>query len=674
MRISSTLPKHSALNRAKFRDNGASNRLSLAITHVVSGYVGGKERIGESKVIYNLDFMKKVDFSEGFVIDEVPLVGIQSTDLVNRIIEEMRPRTSYAVAKVSSTAFDMRSLCFTLGHAAAAGVGNADITVHSNPSSIRALSTGWNVPDYGEVIFGPEVCSTPKELATLTSLTGAAGIKTITLLRDDIPGLEGFHMVGRDLACYAYKVVASILQSAHEAMCFGAHMEAFQMGKNMGMRLAGHTDEAGWIRNVFSNATFPRPTGYVCPTGTHFLEYPLQERIDREDIMRVTIGDYLEFVALFPVADVLVHGAPSIVALTDGDGTRTRHYDLLQEALFKVMACVRSLLCDLYGVHEDANSGNGILKNYISRDPIDRHFGGIEALLPFFYVEPSPLLTKEYPGYHAPAMHGKVTKMPLFGATSVEHHGNVLDSAGRAMPGTKTYIKLPQLKPRETGFFYLMSSKYSVDNGLGQMKYCGHSPTGTAGSEPMFINSMDLTVAENRWVTPHNPMPTPFEAYSPDEVVIEYRHVSKATDLAPKDCVDGSVESTFGNFVVEDGDSAAPTLTHRSVPRRLVRKLHLYGASTPVVTIIEPIIIGKKEENIVKEVKTPDSEQPANDTTTEPERTVHTKTPEMVDSKPPPDEEGEHSKMHIAPTGIRPTVPAIKSTVKKSDERSTVGN
>lgn len=165
MKLSTILPKHSELNRSKFYDIGGDvKRCSIRIKHCVSGVVALKERIGEANIDYNIDFPKKSDFTGGMTVGEGPYVGIQSTDLLNRALDELRPRTNYAFGKVSKTIFDLRALSFALGAACAMGIGNVDFDVCPNPSGYRTLGTGWSVPDMGDIILGPEIITTAKEL------------------------------------------------------------------------------------------------------------------------------------------------------------------------------------------------------------------------------------------------------------------------------------------------------------------------------------------------------------------------------------------------------------------------------------------------------------------------------------------------------------------------------
>jgi hypothetical protein len=297
------------------------------------------------------------------------------------------------------------------------------------------------------------------------SICGLVGVKSVTILRDDIPGIDGRHLVGRKLAAFALRVQTNILQAAFDAMCYGAHKLAFEAGKTVGMRLNGHTDEGGWIRRLLSSPAYPVPTGFVFGVGTHFGGMPLQETIMEEDVFRVVVGDYLEFIALFPVADVQVHGEHSVIAASVEEPTRPGDYDLLFESIYHVFVRVRELLCDLGGFHHDANDGGGALTNYINRNPVDRHFGN-SHIMPWFFVEPSPLLTQAYEGYKVPARHGDIVKLPMFSALAVRHLGGNCDFVGCCSPGGKSYIIRRLIFFRDEGVLYFLSAAYSPDNGL----------------------------------------------------------------------------------------------------------------------------------------------------------------------------------------------------------------
>lgn len=509
MKLSSILPRHPAFNRSQFYDiGGDTKRCTLRVKHSVVGVVGRKERVGEADVDYNIDFPKKASFTGRMTVGTGPHIGVQSTDMLNRAIDELRPRTTFSFGKVSKTIYDMRALSFALGAASAIGVGNADFDVCPTPCGYRTLGTGWSVPDLGDVVLGPEIVSTAKEFVTLMSICGAVKIKSVTILRDDIPGIDGTHLVGRKLAAFALRVQTNILQASFDAMCYGAHKFAFERGKTAGMRLNGHTDEGGWLRALLDSPGYPVPTGYIFGMGTQFDGMPLQETIMLDDVFRVVVGDYLEFAALFPVADFLVHGETSIISASEDNPTRPGDYDLLFESVHHVFHKVRELLCEAGGFHKDANDGSGAQAPYINRNAPDRHFGN-SFLMPWFFVEPSPLLMREFAGYQVPARHGDIIKMPLFSSKTIRHVGSNRDSLGRCAPGSRSYIIRGGTSLRQEGMSYLLSAAYSPDNGLSQLRYVTESPSGDTAPPPMFVGDLKDSIADNRWVTPHNPMPAP---------------------------------------------------------------------------------------------------------------------------------------------------------------------
>jgi hypothetical protein len=655
MDLIANLPKAIDLNPSAFSDVDGKLRLSLGISHVVSGEVGATERIGSADVVYILDFAKETNLPVGLDRTGTTFIGVQSVDFIHQQLQQLRPRTSYSVEHVSNGKFDFRAFMFVLGAAFASGAAQAPISFSSRASGYKTLNTGWLVPDIGDVTIGPNLAQNANQFVTLLALFGEAGVDNVTVLSDYVPGTTGNVLTGRGLSKFCWRVALNVLNSAQECLCFGSHYTAFFSGMTAVVTLNSHTDEGGWIRRMFRKVQYPRSTGIVSGMGREFIGFPLQESVPKEDTLRILCGLYLGTAALIHPADILVNGRTSVYERTEVPTQRLSDFGTLTSDVMSVMNKWRDLICDQYGLHHDASSDLGAYYNYLRNPGADRHMD-TDVFVPFFWIETSPLITMEIDGYWLPARLSKVTTLPLFSARNVHHTGYAVDKKGRIPPRSAVWLERNPTTFRKEGASYLLSSAYSPDNGLGQFvlepDLDGRAPPAMA-----FVDGGNVNLANMRWITPHNPMPCPVEGMTLDVTTFRMHSVSMRLDPTPEELMKGTVESRLSSFFIKKDAPSGSGRIHKDVPPHIRRVLKMNGEDFSALRSLGVISL----REAVVPARTDTAPSPPDDPG---EKLTATETTNPPLTDPPP------SRLSVEPSdsGVKPVMPSVKTPGKQDDQ------
>jgi hypothetical protein len=655
MDLIANLPKAVDLNPSTLTDVDGKLRLSLGISHVVSGEVGATERIGSADIIYILDFSKDVNLPVGLDRTGTTYIGVQSVDFIHQQLQQLRPRTSYSVEHVSNGKFDFRSFMFVLGATFASGAAQVPVTFSSRASGYKTLNTGWLVPDVGDVTIGPNLAQNANQFVTLLALFGEAGVDNVTVLSDYVPGTTGNVLTGRGLAKFSWRLALNVLNSAQECLCFGSHFTAFFAGMTSVVTLNAHTDEGGWIRQLFRKVRYPRSTGIVSGMGREFIGFPLQESIPGEDTLRVFSGLYLSTAALIHPADVLVNSRTSVYERTEVPTQRICDFGTLTSDVTAVMNKWRDLICDQYGQHHDASSDLGAYYNYLRNPGADRHMDA-DLIVPFFWVETAPLITMDIEGYWLPARLCQVKTLPLFAARDVQHTGHAMDSKGRIPPHSSVWLVRGPTTFREEGASYLLSSAYSPDNGLAQFVLEpdseGRAPPGIA-----FVDDGNANLANMRWVTPHNPMPCPVEGMSLAETTFRMHSVNIRLDPTPDELLNGTVESRLSSFFIKKDAPVGKGRTHKDVPPHIRRALKVNGEDFSTLKSLGVISLRGASVPARSDALPDSPDQPGVKTTA-----TETLDPDLPEPSP--------ARLSVEPSdsGVKPVMPSVKTPGKQDDQ------
>lgn len=610
MDIISFLPPSSELNSSSFtrwNEDENSLRLGLSIAHSVHGKVGTRNVEGHADVTYVIQGSKKCDNLAGNleVSVDAPYIGVQSPDLIRSLMEELRPRTSYSVASVSDGLFDLRGFCYVLGVAAAAGSNNAEFNYDRGLASMRLLAPSWSVPVAGQLTVGPGVAISSREYVTLSYLAYAGGIRSLQLMADLLPDRTARPLQGTELAGFAIKVANNIFSVSQGCASCDHHMEAFFRGMNYSWSLWSHTDEGGWIRRALSTATYPPGAGIVAVTTEEFMNLPLRKRISQIDAPRLTIGLFLSYCGLVPVADAYNSGLPTVCEKELDAEPRPSSFEGLHTVTYEVMSVWRKLVCDRFDLHECSVGDQHSFRAYFTPDRIDRHLE-VENFIPFWWIEPSPLVIGDTGALFMPAKRGSKISIPFSTAKEILAPDIPQSRDGRYPRGVNMSLMFERGGLREQGYSYLLSGAYRAENGLGFMEYCLEPEIGSFTTQGMFVDPGETNCADRRWLTPHNPIANPVEGYMVNRNTIKYTYAGNGNDPSPENFISDSIDSLLGYFRVNDEVTKPTTRTHHWMPKaalRLtrwidqkvddqVRRIRLVGAgitgTTPIAPDVEP--------------------------------------------------------------------------------------
>lgn len=697
MKFSCYLPDYNDLETSAFYPHPKDafvRRLRLEIDHVVTGMVGNKARYGKGIVAYNLDFGLESQLAGRMITETKVYSGIQSTEFLAHEYERVRARTSYSAQHFGTGMFDMRAIMYVLGAAQMGGVSGTNMLRSKQPALYKTLGGGYTTPRAGDVTVGPNLFTTRHEFVTLLTLFGEAGVKAVQLMTDYVPGSEATLLTGVDLARYAQRLAFNVLYAANSTVTFGLHFQAYLSGMLSVCTLNSHSDEGGWVRRMLITPDYCIPCGVLFCMDSRFGALPLAEKVSSHEIARNTYGMFLEGMAMLPLGDIKAHGKTSIATrLPDARRSVNSYEDLLNQ-VDAVMTGWRELLCDLYDAHRDGVQSYGDFNAYISQDPVDRHFDN-EVIAPWWFIEPSPFITKDYDFYKPPARTGAVVTLPMLNSAKVTHSRSVVDPVtGALAPGATIGIVREPGDIRMEGFTYLMSGLYSKHNGLAQMTI-QRSKDGEGPDAAMFFDPDEQTYSNQRWVLPDCSVAHPLEGFTVEPQQLYYRVIDDKS-LTPLEASSGTVRSFFGTFRVGKNPGVTLKRTHRNVPVSVRNSLlaHTWDSdafqfaqtvtvkgtpATPATVPIrvEPRTVATADITVTPtiplatdHVAGPDVTAPKTSTTTTAEGTPSPPSDQLtqkVKTPPPPltSDAGPSTAAKSADMGIRPKAP--DSTVKKAD-------
>lgn len=695
MKFSSYLPDYDKLESSKFRPHPKDKsvrRLQLSVDHVVTGKVGGRNRYGKSALNYNLDFGASAPYSGRMINETKVYAGVQSTEFLAHEYERLRTRTGYSAQHFGTGMFDMRSIMYVLGAAQMGGVSGTTMTRSGEPALYKTLGGGYTTPRTGEITVGPQLYTTRHEFITALMLFGEAGVNSVQLMTDYIPGTEATILQGLALSRYVQRLAFNVLYMCNSTVTYGMHYQAYVSGMLSVCTLNGHSDEGGWVRKMLTMPDYPTPCGVLFCMDRRFGSYPLAEKVSTHEIARNTYAMFLEAMAMLAVADVKAHGKQSLARRGKDERRSVNSYEAILDQLPDVMEAWREIFCDLHGAHRDNCQTYGDYNAYIGLDAEDRHFDN-EVIVPWFFVEPSPFITEELGYYKPPAMTGKVTQLPMFRQEKVSHSASVVDPLyGGLAPGATIGIVRSAGDMRMEGFSYLLSPAYHPDNGLASL-VIRRSRDGEGPDGAMFFDPEEELMNNQRWILSDCPIVAPFEGYTtaPQQL---YYHVSGYGSLTPQEIATGTVSSFFGTFRVGSGGEGLRSRTHRSVPRSIRNEMFNREWNTAEFQYAQTVVVSGPApaqpdmplgvDTAVRDGTPTPTALPTPETVTPPDgETEHTGEPAMPSPGSPPEkakasqppepllsEPGDSTPAKSADLGVKPSAPGTKVQKNESPEES----
>jgi hypothetical protein len=305
-------------------------------------------------------------------------------------------------------------------------------------------------------------------------------------------------------------------------------------------------------------------------TTEEFMSLPLRKRIDPLDVTRLCVGLYLTFAGVTVVADCEESGLPTVFE-RDGDGDpRPSHFEGLHYRTYEVMGRWRRLIADRFDLHHGAVGDQHSFRNYFVADRVDRHLDN-KSIIPFWWIEPSPLVSGDTGKLFMPATRGKVVSMKFTNCEELICPDMSPHRNGTYPRGTEVTLIFGPGGLRERGYSYLLSGAYRRENGLGFAEYVTEPTEGVHTTDAMFVDPNETNASDRRWVTPHNPMPNPIEGFMSTHSAICYTYAGIGNDPGLDEWVGGTVDSLLGFFRLVDTVPQPVTKTHHHVPKHLDR-------------------------------------------------------------------------------------------------------
>lgn len=268
-----------------------------------------------------------------------------------------------------------------------------------------------------------------------------------------------------------------------------------------------------------------------------------------------------------------------------------------------------------------------------------------------------------------PAIHGEIVEMPMCNSSDVMHDAERLDKRGRAPPGTTYLVTRPSTSYREEGWSYLLSATYDPRDGLGQLRFA-QSVDGSIPERTPAYAGPGLTLASQRWVTPHNPLPHPLEGITVQDGCLAFNVVSFRSDPTPAELFSGRVESRLGRFLVEGDSPPGDSLCHKSIPPHIWRELNKMDLKQRVFTKLEfkSIVTGTTKETAPPEVMLHTS------VPGEEEEIGAVESAQKLEHPPDADLEGPVLKADLKSTGVKPTAPQVKEKNERKVPEGSSGS
>lgn len=545
----------------KKKSDPSIKRVVLTAPHSVYSTFGGDAVTGKADVQYVLDYaLSKPDKAVPHLTinKHAAPIGYQSAEELRSLIETLKIRQSFAVASIGDSAFDMRSLAYVCGAAVASTSCHEDFYYGPDVVTVSTISPTWKVPTVTNLTISAGLANESDEFATLARFAALAGCKSVTLMSDIIPPRSYSALQGAKLGVFALRLFCNIINAAQSCSCAGMHTEAFFCGMVSVLTLNAHTDEGGCLRNILKKCEYPRAVG-VLPIGasTYFGISPTMD-LGHDYLPQVGIGLFLEFVGTLVSSDP---GKEEVTILTrDRTGSRPSCFPGLRPAFYSLMSRFRSFVCEDYDLHKSVVGDDSSHNPYFVLDGEDRHLN-FPVIQPFFWVEPGPLSVKVRP-YQQVCIQSQRVELPFFEGDLVQESAGYTEVFGRVPVGCAVYLRSKSAAPRKNGFQYLLSPRYRDENGLSLLEVIADNRLGTTTTQAIFTDPTVTNVAQRRWITPHNPLPSPAEGITAYAQSMVFHYRGSYAEPTARDWREGKVYSFTGPLQVKT--SASPETEDRS--------------------------------------------------------------------------------------------------------------
>lgn len=662
------VPTYASLSTASFvdheKDGHKAKLLTLSSMHSVHSKFGSDAVSGRAETFYKVETVRELigrPHPNLTVAADEPSIGFQSSEELRGLLEKLRSRQSFSLAAIGDGAFDMRALAYVCGNALATVTSGLEFT-YSAPCTVGLLSPTWNVPNVTNLTISPGIAQTGAEFGTLARLCAAAGGRSITLMSDVVPPRANKCLQGLSLGAFVLRLFCNILNAAQSCSCAGMHVEAFFCGMSSHFKLHAHTDEGGLIRPILERVRYPPVVGVLAVGAASYLGLSPREDLMDIHVPQVALGLYLEFVGTLITSDP--GGKDVTILVKDGEGSRPSDFSGLRPAFYKLMSRFRDNVCSDYGFHPALVGDDSSHDAYFREDQDDRHLSN-DVIVPFFWVEPGPLTTKER-DYNLPAIQGTRTDLPLSRAEDVIPSEGYVEAFSRVPTGCAVYLRTKTARPRMEGYQYILSARYRESNGLSCMDVIVDDRLGTTTSSALFTQPGVVDVAARRWTTPHCSFPNPAEGLTACAQAVRFSYRGLYAEPTAEDWRSGLVASFVSPLrVVSRPGALGPKRVSRHVSEsnrrwllsrgRYAPKFVLDLAALPNSFSISPpvLLFGLKPENDELDGET---ETRRNTTATD------TPTTSAGDDPAPPAEQDPHAKISTVDEVTQPrTVVADES-------------
>jgi hypothetical protein len=524
MEVLKRLPSSLELNPTRsIHGEGDKLFLSVACTHTVSAKLSEEYRDSSGTVTYVMQADKTVSkICENLHVSKTmaPLVMQQSED-VKAIIDAVRPKTGYDISAYVGQYFDMRALAYTLGAIfGASSWGTMPNPVPPEMPISRSIANVWRNPNSGDILLPPTFTDSASEWVSFCCIAGWAKARAVVYLSDTVPP-GGTVFTGHSMASFALKVYAWVLASA-DSLCVADHHEmAFWRGLSSVITLHGHSDEAGWIRGALECADYPRPQGFLFTTVASKIGLATDSRVANSEVLRWQVALTLKYAAVFSMVDATDGGLPTILKVGDGNGVPSDVDGLYN--IYEHLSRWRTAIGKMDG-HMPSSVGDvASLRTYFTVDAADRHFKPGSYMCPYFWVEPSVIISGAAIGSWQPCDPEKTTHLPFFDKmTGVYKKALYREVNHMALKGQELMVKVDRYIPRRNGASYLLSGSYDRRDGLALFAPVADARLGCLYKDLAHAPATMTDMANARWATPHNCMPHPLEGFTTLPLAMKY--------------------------------------------------------------------------------------------------------------------------------------------------------
>lgn len=317
----------------------------------------------------------------------------------------------------------------------------------------------------------PQFLRDSNEWCTLAYLLKAAGGHSMIFLGDTLPG-AGRVLDRYSLCAFCLRLAAGIISTSQALGSASHHMLAFQRGLHSSLTLHSHSSEGGYARQVLRMASYPPPTGLIAPLNSSVNGLPVFEYIQDRECCRWCLALLLQCSGLLSqVSIVRGSGVPKIFpgGQSSDDSRPCLIHDFMNEAYSHLEDVRRGIevICDFVPTNvRDLHSCGQLFKANVS----DAHLTG-EFIMPFFHVEPSPLVEHRVISDYRVSAPDKVLDLPLFNDVDATlKRPDYMELSDRPPKGQVLRLLLNSFSSRYSGASYILSPVYNSSDGLGLLQ------------------------------------------------------------------------------------------------------------------------------------------------------------------------------------------------------------